>query len=75
MTMNRENRVKMLQNIGQYLIDNAENLIPNEKPYPVKQTFTIELEVDLSIPVISVQTDYHAHETLHGVCWSAKQYE
>ena len=72
MTMNRENRVKTLQNIGQYLIDNAENLIPNEKPYPTKQTFTIELDVEFAIPRLSVETDYHAHETLNGVCWSAK---
>ena len=69
MQITRENRVKMLQNIGQYLIDNADNLIPNEKPFPTDQTFLIELSVDLEMPHITVTTRYNAVEALKGVEW------
>ena len=71
MQITRENRVKMLQNIGQYLIDNADNLIPNEKPSPTDQTFLIELSVELEIPHITVTSRYNAHETLKGVEWDS----
>lgn len=69
MRINRENRVKMLKNMGQYIIDHADSLIPCEKPFPTDQNILIELSVELEIPHITVTSRYNAHETLKGVEW------
>ena len=71
MRINRENRVKMLQNVGKYLMENADNLIPIENAgRAYKQIYTIELSVDLEVPRVEVSTEYIADEVLIGVDWS-----
>ena len=63
----------MLQNMGQYIIDHADDFIPKEKPYPREQNIVIELSVDFEIPHINVtlSSRYNAHETLKGVKWDS----
>jgi hypothetical protein len=73
MTINRENRVKALKNIGQYLIDHADELVPEDiNGRACKQTFTIVMDVELEIPRVEVNTEYKALETLKGVDWSKR---
>ena len=73
MRIDRENRVKVLQNLGQYLIDHADELVPEDiNRRACKQTFTIEMDVEVEIPRVEVNTEYIASETLVGVDWSAR---
>ena len=73
MTINRENRVKALKNIGQYLIDHADELVPEDiNVRACKQTFTIVMDVELEIPRVEVNTEYKALETLKDVDWSKR---
>ena len=71
MIINRENRVKVLKNLGQYLMDNADDLVPEDiNKRACKQTFTIVMDVEVEIPRVEVNTEYIASETLIGVDWS-----
>lgn len=71
MYITRENRVKVLQNIGQYLIDHADELVPEDaNKQACKQTFTFEMDAEIEIPRVEVKTEYIAVETLKGVNWS-----
>jgi hypothetical protein len=66
----RRNRVKALKNIGQYLIDHADELVPEDiNGRACKQTFTIVMYVEREIPRVEVNTEYIASETLIGVDW------
>ena len=71
MSMNRENRVKFLQNIGKYITDSAEALIPQEgkgsRAY--KQNIIISMDVEEPEPQITVYTQYKPLETLFGIDW------
>lgn len=72
MRIDRKNRVKMLQNVGKYLIDYANDIVPEDfAKYPCRQTITVDFDVDISIPAVTVNTEYKATETLCGVNWSA----
>ena len=72
MRIDRENRVKMLKNVGQYLIDHAEDIVPEEfAKHTCRQTIMVDFDVDISIPAVTVNTEYKAAETLCGVKWSA----
>ena len=70
MMMDRENRIKFLKNIGKYLIDNAENLVPQEKPYPTKQNIIISMDVETVEPNVTFYSHYKPMETLLGIDWS-----
>ena len=73
MRIDRENRVKVLQNIGNYLISHADEIVPQDVgPKACKQTFTFVMDVETEVPVIGVQTEYVAVETLYGIDWSPK---
>lgn len=73
MIINRENRVKALKNLGQYLIDHADELVPEDiNGRACKQTFTFVMDVELEIPRVEVNTEYKAVETLIGVDWSKR---
>lgn len=71
MTINRENRVKLLKNVGQYLIDHADTLVPTEEPYPTKQNLIVSMDVKAKIPEITFYSQYNAAETLKGIDWSS----
>lgn len=71
MRITRENRVKMLQNVGQYLIDHANDIVPEDFGRgAARQVFTVDFSTEISIPAVSVNTEYIATETLSGVEWS-----
>ena len=72
MYITRENRVKLLQNIGQYLIDHADALVPQDEPSPTKQTMIVAMDAHDGIPGITFYSQYNAKETLKGVEWSSK---
>ena len=71
MTISRENRVVLLKNVGQYLIDKAELLIPesDEKLRLRKHVITIEVGVEMDIPKIAIDAEYIVPEALSGVKW------
>jgi len=64
--IDRENRIKLLKNVGQYIIDNAENIIP-QKGRVKRQTITIDMHVEYEIPVVTVSSDYIVREAFSGV--------
>ena len=72
--IDRENRVKFLQNIGKYITDNAENLIPQEGhgSRASAQKIIISMNVDEPRPHVTVSSDYIPFETLFGVDWRAE---
>lgn len=73
MYIDRENRVKVLQNIGQYLIDHADELVPADaNKRACRQTFSFVMDVEVEVPRVAVNTEYIAVETLKGVHWSSR---
>lgn len=72
MMMDRENRVKFLKNIGQYIVDNAETILPKEGPHPTKQNMIVSMDAKDVIPRITFYSQYEPTETLHDVEWSPK---
>ena len=70
MRITRENRVKLLRNIGQYLIDHADNLFPLEEPYPTTQNIIISMKPDEEVPQITFYSQYKARDTLKNIEWS-----
>lgn len=73
MRIDRENRVTILQNFGNYLISHADEIVPKDiDARACKQTFTFEVNTEIEIPKIEVKTEYVAVETLYGVNWSPK---
>ena len=70
MMMDRENRVKLIKNIGQYLIDHAEQILPDEEAGRAsRQILTVDLNAEEAIPLIAVETEYKATQVLNGVKW------
>ena len=70
MMMDRENRVKLIKNIGQYLIDHAEQILPDEEVGRAsRQILTVDLSTEAETPLIAVETEYKAIQVLNGVRW------
>ena len=66
MMIDRENRVKIVKNVGQYIIDNAENIIPQDG-HVTRQKIVIDMAVEMEIPKVTVVDEYIVKEALHGV--------
>ena len=71
LAIDRENRVKILKNVGQCLIDEAENIIgpDNIARGPIRQEIRIVCDIDNEIPIIEVNTGYKLDKALSGVRW------
>lgn len=70
MTMDRENRVKFIQNVGKYLIDHADEIVPENKLAIYRQSLFIDLSIDNEIPKMTITTDCLTTETLKDVKWN-----
>ena len=66
MFIDRENRIKLLKNVGQYIIDNAEAIIPQDGPLR-RQMITIDMAVEYETPQIRVSNEYVVREALRGI--------
>ena len=66
MMIDRENRVKIVKNVGQYIIDNAKNIVPQDG-HAIHQKIVIDMNVEESIPTVMVFDKHIIKEALNGV--------
>ena len=69
MTINRENMVKLVENAGKYMQENANEIIPQDVKL-TELTITIQLSVDYRVPKVTVNSEYTPVEILRGVKFS-----
>ena len=61
--------VKLVENAGKYMQENASEIIPQDVKL-TELTITIQLSVDYRIPKVTVNGEYTPTEILHGVKWA-----
>lgn len=67
--IDRENMVKLVENTGKYMHENASEIVPQNVKLK-ELTITVQLSVDFQIPRIIVNSESEPLEILKGVKFS-----